>query len=87
EELSSIAQSDRILAGVLFNTGNGGVSRVFRDSRGRYMLVKVERRRPIPITKVRELIKQRLYYEKQQTVFDDWIKEKRTTIAIIKVDA
>ncbi|MCB1172255.1 MAG: peptidyl-prolyl cis-trans isomerase, partial [Leptospiraceae bacterium] len=50
EELSSIAQSDRILAGVLFNTGNGGVSRVFRDSRGRYMLVKVERRRPIPIT-------------------------------------
>lgn len=84
-ELSGIAQKNKILAGVLYNTGVGQVSRVFRDSRGRYMIIRLEARRPVPIAKVRDLIRQRLYFEKQGKVFENWMKKRKAEIAIVVV--
>lgn len=82
-EISEISLHNKILAGVLFNTGAGSVSPVFRDSRGRYMVIKVERKRPIPIDKVRDLIQRRLYFDRQGKVFEEWIEKRRREVAIV----
>jgi len=84
--IQELAEKDPRLAGVLFNTQAGSVSQPFRDSRGRYMVVYVERKRPVPLNKIRGIIMDRIYIEKQEEVFEEWIARRRREIAITRVD-
>ncbi|MBX7056896.1 MAG: peptidyl-prolyl cis-trans isomerase [Leptospirales bacterium] len=80
--IQEIAESDQNVAGILFNTPVGSVSRPFRDARGRYTIVKVEARRPIPLDKIRDLIRDRLYFEKEGEAFEEWIARRKREVAV-----
>ncbi|MCB1168702.1 MAG: peptidyl-prolyl cis-trans isomerase [Leptospiraceae bacterium] len=82
EEIQNIAEEDRILAGVLYNMRSGQLSQVFRDQAGRYRIVYLQAKRPIPLDEVRALIERRLYYEQAEKAFDEWMKKQKETLTI-----
>lgn len=84
--IQEIAARDQILAGILFNYGAGQVPRPFRTSGNRYMVVYIEGKRPIPLAKVREQIRQRLYFDRENEVFDRWLEKRRKQVAITSYD-
>lgn len=84
--LHEVASRDQILAGLLHQLRNGEVGQTYRDSYGRYHIVRLEHKRLIPLEKVRELIRRRLYFEKEEEAFDKWIQEKRENAVIIRYD-
>ncbi len=84
--IQEIAARDQILAGILFNYGAGQVPRPFRTSGNRYMVVYIEGKRPIPLAKVREQIRQRLYFDRENEVFDRWLEKRRKQVAITSFD-
>ncbi len=84
--IQNIAERDQILAGIVFNYSAGQVPRPFRTSGNRYMVVLIEGKRPIPLNKVREQIRQRLYFEKENETFDKWLVKRRKQIAITTFD-
>ena len=82
EEIQSIAEEDRILAGVLYNMRPGQLSSVFRDQSGRYRIVYLQAKRPIPLEEVRALIERRLYYDQAEKAFDEWMKDQKAKLTI-----
>lgn len=82
--IQEIAERDQRLAMTLYSAPAGIVNRPFRDSRGRYVVTLVEAKRPIPLEKIRDVIRERLYFEKEGEAFEEWIKRRRREIAIIK---
>ncbi|MCR9141688.1 MAG: peptidyl-prolyl cis-trans isomerase [bacterium] len=80
--IQDIAERDQILAGILFNHSAGQVPRPFRTSGNRYVVVLIEGKRPIPLNKVREQIRQRLYFDKENETFEKWLAKRRKQIAI-----
>lgn len=80
--VSDIAQSDRILAGMLDNLGPGATSPVFRDERGRYVVIRVESKRPMAFDKIAPMIRDRLYMEKEEKAFTDWLEKRKKEVAI-----
>ncbi|MEQ9367150.1 MAG: peptidyl-prolyl cis-trans isomerase [Leptospirales bacterium] len=84
--IQDIAERDQTLAGIVFNYSAGQVPRPFRTSGNRYVVVLVEGKRPIPLNKVREQIRQRLYFDKENETFDKWLEKRRKQIAISTFD-
>ncbi len=80
--IHEIAARDQMLAGMLYNMRPGSVSTVFRDSQGRYVIVKLEDKRPVPIEKVEDNIRNRLFYEKLEKSFDQWIEQRKSEMAV-----
>lgn len=81
--LQEVAQSDQILAGVLYSMGPGEISSVFRNSNNQYMIVQLVAKRPVSLDKVRDIIRQRLYIENEDKAFDEWIKRRKKEISIV----
>lgn len=84
--MSELAALDRITAGILSTLGPGQLSQAFRDSRGRYVLLLVEGKRPVSFDKVEDRIRQRLYFEKAEQAFVEWIDKKRKNTAVTSFD-
>ncbi|MBL8022346.1 MAG: hypothetical protein JNM27_21900 [Leptospirales bacterium] len=84
--LSEVAASDRITAGVLSNLGVGQVSAPYRDTRGRYVLLMLEDRRPVAFDKIEDRIRQRMFFEKAEQAFEDWVVKQRKETAITRLD-
>lgn len=83
--LQDIADNDRVLAGVLFGMGVGA-PQVFRDGAGRYVIIRIEDRRPVSYQKVRQLILQQLYFEKEIVALEKWIERRKKEVAVQKFD-
>ncbi len=83
--LQDIADNDRVLAGVLFGMGVGA-PQVFRDGGGRYVVIRIEDRRPVSYQKVRQLILQQLYFEKEIVALEKWIERRKKEVAVLKFD-
>ncbi len=81
--IQSVAERDVTLAGVLFNASPGMTPRPFRISGNRYMVVRVEGKRPVPLSRVRDQIRQRLYFDKENEAFEKWMAKRRKEIAIV----
>jgi putative peptidyl-prolyl cis-trans isomerase len=84
--VSELAALDRITAGILSTLGPGQLSQAFRDSRGRYVLLLVEGKRPVSFEKVEDRVRQRLYFEKAEQAFVEWIEKKRKNTAVTSFD-
>ena len=84
--IQEIAERDQILAGILYNHAAGQVPRPFRTAGNRYVVVLIEGKRPVPLDKVREQIRQRLYFDKEDEVFEKWLEKRRSEIVIQKFD-
>jgi putative peptidyl-prolyl cis-trans isomerase len=84
--VSELAALDRITAGILSTLGPGQLSQAFRDSRGRYVLLLVEGKRPVSFDKVEDRVRQRLYFEKAEQAFVEWIEKKRKNTAVTSFD-
>ena len=82
EEIQAIAEEDRILAGVLYNMQPGQLSQIFRDQAGRYRIVYLQAKRPIPLDEVRALIERRLYMDQADKAFDEWMKKQKEDLTI-----
>ncbi|MEQ8351674.1 MAG: peptidyl-prolyl cis-trans isomerase [Leptospiraceae bacterium] len=82
EEIQAIAEEDRILAGVLYNMRAGQLSQIFRDQAGRYRIVYLQAKRPIPLDEVRALIERRLYMDMAEKAFDEWMKKQKEELTI-----
>lgn len=83
--ITDIAQEDQIIAGAVFRLPVGSISPVFKNQNGQYVIVKVEGKRPIPLDKVQELIRIRLYYDKAEESFQNWIEQKKRDLIIKKL--
>ncbi|MCE9599736.1 MAG: SurA N-terminal domain-containing protein [Spirochaetia bacterium] len=84
--LSEVAANDRITAGVLSNLGVGQVSSPYRDTRGRYVLLMLEDRRPVAFDKIEDRIRQRMFFEKAEQAFEEWVVKQRKETAITRLD-
>ena len=84
--IQEIAEHDQVLAGIVFNYSEGQVPRPFRTSGNRYVVVLVEGKRPISLCKIREQIRERLYFDKENEVFEQWMEKRRKEIAITTYD-
>lgn len=82
--LDQVAREDRITAGVLYSMRGGTVSNVYRDQAGRYRIVYLEGKRPVPLEEVRQLIERRLYFEQAEKAFDQWLEEEKKRLTIEK---
>ena len=76
---------DPIIARQVHALPVGTISSVFRDASGRYVIIKVEGKRPVPYEKVREIIQRRLYFDNEDDAFDRWLQERRRETAIVTV--
>ena len=85
QSIYDIAAKNKILAGLLFNMPKGAISRPFRDSLKRYLIVKLESKRPIAFRKVKHLILARVYAEKEETAFKKWITRKKKEIIVSSI--
>ncbi len=83
EPLPEIARDNQILAGVLSRMKPGQVSTVFRDRANQYYIIKMEGLRPVPLEKVEGMIRQRLYFEKEDSAFEEWMNQKKKETSII----
>ncbi len=83
EGIYDIAAKNSVLASLLFRHPKGVISRPFRDSKNRYMIVNILNRRPLSFAKVRDLILRRLYAEKQDRIFQKWFEKKLKEAVII----
>lgn len=80
--LPDIARENQVLAGILSRLRPGEISTVFRDSSHNYYIVKMEDARPVRLEKVENMIRQRLYYEKEEEAFEKWIQDRKREISI-----
>lgn len=83
--IHEVAEKDRVIAAVLHTLRTGQVSEVFRDRRGNYVILYLESKRPVPIDRIRELIRSRLYFEKEQEVFSAFLEERKKETVIREV--
>ena len=83
QSIYDIAASNPILASILYRSPPGRITRPFRDSLRRYMIVKVEKRRPLPLSKVKNLILNQIYAKKEMTAFKKWIAKKKKETVIV----
>ncbi|GIX40423.1 MAG: putative peptidyl-prolyl cis-trans isomerase [Leptospiraceae bacterium] len=83
--ITDIAKEDQIIAGAVFRLSVGSISPVFKNQNGQYVIVKVEGKRPIPLDKVQELIRIRLYYDKAEESFQNWLEQKKRDLIIKKL--
>ncbi|MBE7437660.1 MAG: hypothetical protein HS115_04325 [Spirochaetales bacterium] len=83
--IHEVAEKDRVIAAVLHTLRRGQVSEVFRDRRGNYVILYLENKRPVPIDRIRELIRNRLYFEKEQEVFSAFLEERKKETVIREV--
>ena len=84
--LTEVANFDRISAGVLSTLGPGQTSIPFRDARGRYVVFLMEGRRPVSFEKIEDRIRQKLFFDKAEQAFEEWIEKKRKETAITAID-
>lgn len=80
-----IAKEDPIIAGALFNTSINSITPIFKNQNEQYTILKVEGKRTIPLEKVREIIRFRLFYEKAEESFQKWLEEKKRNFIIKKL--
>lgn len=80
--LPDIARENQVLAGVLSRLKPGQVSTVFRDSSRNYYIVKMEDIRPVRLAKVENMIRQRLYFEREDEAFEKWIQQRKKETSI-----
>ena len=85
QSIYDIAQSNPILASILYSNRPGKITRPFRDSLKRYMIVKVEKRRPLPFSKVKNFILSQIYAKKEEETFSKWISKKRKETEILAI--
>ena len=83
--IQDVAERDRLLAGMVFRLPVGKLSDVFRNTKNEYMIVMVEGRRSVPLEKVRRLIHQRLFVEKERGAFEEWLEGRKKEVVIIEV--
>lgn len=83
--ISEVAEQDRLTAGVVYALTPGALSPIFRNTGGRYCLVRLEGKRPMPLARVRDVIIQRLYIDKQEEAFVDWVKRRLKEVAITTI--
>lgn len=76
----------RIIASLAASTGIGTISKVFRDERKRYCILKLEGKRPTPLATVRRGIQNLLYREKEDASFSAWIQQRKKEIPITIFD-
>ena len=81
--IQEVAARHQMLAGLLFSMRNGEVSGVYRDPNGNYLFAQLLGKRPVPLDSVGEMIRQRLYFEKEEEAFDTWIDSKMKEISIV----
>ena len=80
-----IAREDQAVAGALFQLPVGSISPIFKNQSGQYVILKIEGKRPIPLEKVQELIRSRLYYDKAEEAFQNWLEQKKRNLIIKKI--
>ncbi len=78
-----IARKNPVFASRLYGNPIGKISRPFRDSLNRYVIVKVERRRPLPLSKVRRMILGLIYAQKEKKVFAEWLTREKKKVVIV----
>ncbi|MDH5655855.1 MAG: peptidylprolyl isomerase [Spirochaetia bacterium] len=83
--INEIAETDRILASQLFNLRPGQISSVFRDQGNRYIVVRLEGKRPLPFEKAKSLIQQDIYMNNIEKNFDQWVEKRKKETAIVEV--
>ncbi len=83
--LQEIASQNPILAGILFNQAPGRRATTFRDPLGRYVIVRTEARRPVSLDRVQEMIRQRIYFEKEEKAFDEWMEKRKKEVVIKEI--
>ncbi|MEM7184411.1 MAG: putative peptidyl-prolyl cis-trans isomerase [Spirochaetota bacterium] len=76
----------RIIASLAASIGIGSISRVFRDETKRYCIIKLEGRRPTPLSSVRRGIQNLLYRQKEDSSFAAWIEQRKKEIPITIFD-
>ncbi len=86
QSIYDIASENPVLANILFSAPLKKPLRPFRDSLSRYLLVMVEKRNPLPLEKVRYLILNQMYAQKEEETFEKWINKRRREIAIKNVN-
>lgn len=84
--IHEIARLDERLASVLYRLNEGEVGPIFRDSNNRYMIVKLEDKRPTSFEKMKNVIIQRLLVDREEEAFAKWIKTKKKEIAITRLE-
>ncbi len=84
--LAEVASTDRVSAGILSGMMPGQTSIPFRDARGRYVVFYMEDRRPVSYEKLEDRIRQKLFYEKAEQAFEEWIEKKKKEIAITEIN-
>ena len=60
----------------------GGISKVFKDERGRYCIILLEGKRVTPLDQVRRGIQNMIYREKEEGSFLNWLKSMRSKMDI-----
>ena len=85
QSIYDIARINPILASFLYRNPPGRLSPPFRDSLRRYTIIKVEKRRPLPFSKVKHLILNQLYAKREDKAFSKWIAKKRKETKLIPI--
>ncbi|MCS7205165.1 MAG: peptidyl-prolyl cis-trans isomerase [Leptospiraceae bacterium] len=83
--ITDVASEDPIIAGAIYNLPVGSISPIFKNQFGQYTILKIEGKRPTPIEKVREIIRMRLFYEKSEESFQQWLNEQKQKYVIQKL--
>ena len=86
QSIYDIAAENPILANILYSSPMYKALRPFRDSLNRYMLVQVEKKHPLPLEKVRVLILNQLYAQKEEAAFEKWITKRKKEVVIKKLE-
>ncbi len=81
-----LAKEDQIIAGAVFQLPVGSLSPIFKNQKGQYVILKIEGKRDTPLEKVEELIRIKLYYDRIEDSFQDWLKHKKSTFIIKKIE-
>ena len=81
--IQEVAARHQMLAGLLFSMRPGQLSGVYRDSNGNYFFTQLVGKRPVPLSKVSEMIRQKLYFEQEEDAFQNWIRDRKKNTSIL----
>ena len=84
--LFEIYKFDPNLAEVLSQMKTNTISIIFRDQKQRYLICLLEARRNPPLENVKTNIMNILYQEKENQVFNKWLKEEKKKLSISYFD-
>ncbi len=80
-----VSQEDPVIAGAVYATPINTITPIFKNQNQQYTIIKVEGKRTIPLEKVREMIRLKLFYEKAEDSFQKWIEEKKRSFIVKKL--